>query len=120
MRTCSPDPALPPADARPLVDGRRKRCGVVRRAAVGLWRVDGDEARQIFVRGSQAVQNPRAEAGAGELKDAAVHLQKRLRVVGQVGVHAVEHAQLVGMLGDFGKQFAYPQTTCSMLGELER
>jgi hypothetical protein len=31
-----------------------------------------------------------------------MHLQKRLRMIGQVGVHAVEHAELVGVARHLG------------------
>ncbi len=108
------------ADPRPLVDGRQERRAVVRRAAVVLRRADGDEARQVFVRGAQAVEDPRSEAGPGELGNAAVHLQERLGVVGQVGVHAVEQAELVGMARQLGEEFADPQAALAVLGEPER
>ena len=41
-----------------------------------------------------------------ELEDAGVHLEERLRVVRQVGLHAVDDAEVVGVLGDFGEQVA--------------
>ncbi len=76
------------ADARALVDRRQKRAAVVLRAAVARDRLDGDEAGQVLVLGAQAVERPGAERRPDELGVARVHHQIRLRMGGQVGVHA--------------------------------
>ena len=49
-----------------------------------------------------------------------MHLDERLRVVRQVGVHAAEQAQLVGVPGHFGEQLGDPQPALAVLLELQR
>jgi len=47
-----------------------------------------------------------------------VHLQKGLRMIGQIGVHAAEQTQLVGLFGQFGEQVGNPQAGLAVLTEL--
>ena len=92
------------ADAGGLVRGREEGVGVILRAAQVARRADGDEAGQVLIFGAQAVEQPGADAGASEAELAGVQHEARLRVVRHVGVHAVDKAHVVGMLGDFREQ----------------
>ncbi len=69
---------------------------------------------QIGVLAAQAVERPGADRRPHELEAAGVHLQERLRVVRQVGVHAVDDAQVVGVLGQLGKtsEIHSPDSPC--------
>jgi hypothetical protein len=69
---------------------------------------------------AQAVQRPGTERGTHELEAARVHLQERLRVSRQVGVHRAEEAQVVGVPGDLRKEFGDPQAALAVLRELPR
>ena len=68
--------------------GRRKKARTPQRCALGRLRwTDDDKARQILVFGSQAINQPRSHAGAGEGLFAGVHLQAGAIVVDIIGDH---------------------------------
>jgi hypothetical protein len=46
-----------------------------------------------------------------------MQLQKGLRVNARVGMHAIDHAQLIGMAGRFRKQIRNPQAASATLLE---
>ncbi len=56
------------------------------------------EAGQVLVLGAQAVEQPRSHARPNRLHVAAGHHQQRRLMVGHVGVHRADDAQVVGML----------------------
>ena len=100
-------------DLGSLVRGRQKRAAVALRAA---GRIDRDESRQLGVLGSQPVQRPGAHRRALKAERAGVHLDYGLRMHADVGVHAIEQAQIVGMLGQVRKDIRQPQPALAMLG----
>ncbi len=81
--------------------------------------VEADEAGQVLVFGAEPVADPRAEAGALAEPVAGVELVEALGVVAGVGVHAVEEAELVGVLRGLGHQLGDPESALAMLGEIE-
>ena len=81
---------------------------------------DHDEGGQILVLRAESVTDPGSHARSGGLIGANVHHQQPGDVLGDVGVHRVQQAQLVGVPGDVGKQFADPEATVTMLREAER
>ena len=76
-----------------------------------------DEAGEVLVLGAQAVERPRPQRRPDELRVARVHHQVGLRMGGQVGVHAPDHAELVGMAGDLGKELGDPLAALAVLAE---
>ena len=80
-------------------------------------RAEGDQAGEVLVLGSKAVEHPRAHRGPGKLEDPRVQLEKRLGMVREVGLHAIDDAEGVGMLGDLGKQVRDPEAALAVLLE---
>ena len=56
----------------------------------------GDEAGQILVLRPQPIHQPGAQTRADQPRVAAIHQQQRRLVVGHVGVHGADHAQVIG------------------------
>ncbi len=108
------------ADAGRLAGRRQEGAAVVLRPAVAPGRLDGDEAGQVVVLGPEAVERPRPQRGPDELRAAGVQHQIGLRMGRQVGVHAADDAQLVGMRGDLGEQLRDPEPALAVLAELPR
>ena len=79
------------------------------RAAIRQGGRDDHEAGQVRVFRPEAVADPRAHARAREGHRAGVDAERGLRVVGVVGEHGADEAEIVGALGDLGKQLADPQ-----------
>ena len=48
-----------------------------------------------------------------------MQLQKRLRMIAGIRIHAVDNTELIGMFGGLGKQFRHPETTLAMALEIE-
>ena len=107
------------ADLGPLANCGQEGAAVVPRPAVVRRRVQRDEAGQVGVLAPQAVERPGTDRRAHELEAAAMHLREGLRVIRQVGVHAADDAQLVGLLGQQGKHLRNPEPRLAVLGELE-
>ncbi len=61
-------------------------------------RTHGDEAGQVLVFRAQAVSDPGSHAGALQAAVAAVHQHERWLVIGHVGIHRADDAQVVDML----------------------
>ena len=101
-------PGRPPA-------GRRCRSSG---AAVAPGRLDRDEAGQVVALGPEAVERPRPERGPDELRAARVQHQVGFRVGREVGLHAADDAQLVGVRGDLGEQLGDPEPALAALLEL--
>ena len=49
------------------------------------------------------------------MKAAGLHLQDCLRVIPDIGVHAVDHAEIVGMAGDVRKKIGDPHPAFAIL-----
>ena len=93
------------ADGGALIDCGHEGATVVLSAAYPGGRLDGDEAGQILVLGAESVAHPSSHAWAHELEASRVELDKALGMDGGVCVHAVEQTELVGVLGEMGKEF---------------
>ncbi len=65
-------------------------------------------AGQILVLAAEAVDEPRPQGGITTEVMARLHHQLRRSVVELAGRHRVEHADLVGMLGDVGQEVRKP------------
>ena len=87
-------------------------------AGIGGLRGDDDERREIAVFRSQAIAHPRAEARPGEGKGAGVDAEGRLVVIGMVGLHRADHAQIIDTLAHPRKQLADLRSRLPMRGEL--
>ena len=99
-----------------LIDGREEGAAVGAGGVAG--RIDGDEAREIFVFGAEAVEGPGAEGGAYELGGAGVELGEGLGMGGEVGGHGVDDAEIIGMFGDVGEEAGDPEAAFAVLFEL--
>ena len=108
------------ANACSLADRRQKRAAVVAGSTIVGRRVDRDKTRQVLVLCAEAVQSPGSDRWPHKLKTSGMHLREGLRVIWQVGMHAVNHAQVVGLAGEVRKDFGKPQPRLAMLSELER
>ncbi len=107
------------AQSRSLVGGGEEGAAVVLRAAEAGGGIDRDEAGEILIRRSQSVEHPRAHRRADEGGAAGMELDGRLRVGGVVGVHAVDHAHFIGVLGNVGEELADPESAGTVLFKLE-
>ena len=96
-------------DVGPLVGAGEERGAPVLgrhdRIAAGTHR---DEAGQVLVLRAQAVGDPGPHAGALQAAVAAVHQHQRRLMIGHVGVHRADDAQVVDvLLGRAGEQLAH-------------
>ncbi len=66
--------------------------------------LDGDEAGQVLVLGAQAVERPRAHAGADEGAGAGESLQQRGAMIHAFAHHRADDAQIVNATGDVREQ----------------
>ena len=71
---------------------------------------EADKAGKILILGSQAVEDPRSHGGSHELETSGVQLHKGLWVSGDVAVHAVEEAEVIGVPGEVGEEFRDGET----------
>ncbi len=78
-----------------------------------------DEAGKVLVLGAQSVEDPRAHARAGLARIAAVHEHERRLVIGDVGVHRADHADLVDHLRGVREQIADLDAALAILPEPE-
>ncbi len=97
--------------------GRLPVFGILDRVAA---RAEHDERRQVLIFSPQPVGEPRADARPRQRGVAAVHQHQRRFVIGNVGVHRADHAQLVGVLPQVREQLADLDAALTILLELER
>ena len=107
-------------DVGALVGTRKKRrspvLGCHDRIATGAH---GDEARQVLVFRAQAVSDPGPHARALQAAISAVHQHERRLVVGHVGVHRPNDAQVVDvLLGGPGEELADLDAALAVLLEM--
>jgi len=91
---------------RALVDARQKAVAPQLRADDWLSRTEDNVTGQVLVLRTEAVGQPGTEARPRRLRLAGVHHQKRRLVVGRVGVHRADDADVVNAAGDVRKQLA--------------
>jgi hypothetical protein len=107
-------------DVRPLMlageKAARPELGEADRAAGAEDNVAGE----VFRLAPQAVEEPRAEAGAGRRDGAVVHQEQGGAVVGVVGVHRANDAQVVDVPGRERQQLADRQPRLAAGLELVR
>ena len=94
------------ADRRALERSRQERRRPILGAAVRQRRLDGDVAGEVLVLGSEAVDRPRAEAGAGEGAGTGKRLQQGRAVVDALAHHRMHEAHVVHALAHVGEQIA--------------
>ena len=82
-------------DVRPLMAARQKVGGPGQFARIRILRSDDGEGRQVLVFGPQAVADPRAHAGPGQIERAGVDPQRGLVVARMIPFHRADHAQIV-------------------------
>ena len=108
-------------DVRALVDpGQERRLPVLRLGDREAARAHHDEAGQVLVLRPEPVEHPRADARPGLPRLAAVHQHQRRLVIGDVGVHRADHADVVDHLGGVREQVADLDAALAVLLELER
>jgi hypothetical protein len=78
-----------------------------------------DETREVLVLAAEAVGDPGAHARAHQPRVAAVQQEQRGLVVGHVGVHRADHADVVDRLRRVLEEFAHLDPALAVLGELE-
>src|SRR6202035_617153 len=103
-----------------IYTGQKSRLPVLRFLQWITARTHGHEPRQVLVLGSESISDPRADAGTNEPCLARVHEQEGWLVIGHIGVHGANHANVIDVLGRVGKQFADFQTALAKLLEFER
>ena len=86
-------------DVRALVDAGQEAVAPQLRADDRLARAEHHVAGQVLVLRAQAVGEPGAHAGPRRLRFAGVHHQQRRLVVGRVGVHRADDANVVDARG---------------------
>ncbi len=85
-------------------------------AVAGGW-TDRDEAGQVFVFGSQAVDDPGAHRRAKQVRGAAMKEERRGSMGDAFGVHAVQEAEIIDVAGHVRKQLGDPAAGFAVLGE---
>ena len=115
------DLAVPAVDVGALEDaGQERRLPVLRLGDREPAGAHHDEARQVLVLRPQAVEHPRADARPRLPRLAAVHQHQRRLMIGDVGVHRADHADLVDHLGGVREQVADLDAVLAVLAEPER
>ena len=82
-------------DVRALVDAGQEAVAPQLRADDRLAGTEDDEAGQVLVLGAQAVGQPGTHARPNRLHVAGVHHQQARLVIGIVGVHRADDADVV-------------------------
>ena len=107
-----------PADAGALMDGWEESVRVVARSAFAGRGHDGDEAGEVFVFGAESVGDPAAHGGADEVGGAGVEEEGGRPVGDAFGVHGVDEAEVIDMLGDVREEAADPAAGLAVLFEI--
>jgi hypothetical protein len=84
-----------------------------------LMRIEANESRKILVVSAEAVTYPRTHTRAVAQTLSGDHLTEGLSMIPCVGMHSVEYAQFISMSGYLGIEFRDPESTFTMLAELE-
>jgi len=93
-------------DVGPLIFAGEKAAGPKLGKPHGTPRTEDHVTGQILRLAAEAVQHPRAEAGAGRRDGAVVHQEQGGAVVGVVGVHRADDAEVVDVPGRVRQQLA--------------
>ena len=108
------------AQRRPLVGGRQEGRAEVVRPSLREVLADRHVSREVLVFAAEPVRDPRTQARADERVAAGVPLQHGTAVPRVGAVHRVDHAEVVGPLGQVGEQRADRQPALAVLLEIER
>ena len=106
------------ADAGALMDGGKEGVGVVARSAFAGGGHDGDKAREVFVFGAESVSDPASHRRADEIGGAGVEKESRRTVGHSLGVHGVDEAKVIDVLGNVRKEAADPTPGLAVLFEI--
>ena len=101
---------LTATETRPLANAREKSAAVIPRSPVTGWRIERDEARQVFVLAAKPVDRPRAERGSDELETPRVHLHESRRVIRHIGVKGIENAEIIRVFADAREQAGHAES----------
>src|SRR5690606_25447567 len=83
--------------------GQEGRLPVFGPAGGHAFGAHGDVAGQVFIFRAQAVGDPGAKAGAVQAAVARVHETQGGLMVGHIGLHGADDAEVIGKLGGAGK-----------------
>jgi hypothetical protein len=97
---------VPGLDQNAAVNGRKKIRIPDLRSAVRAMLGDHDVGREIGIKRSQPVAQPRAQTRHREARAAGVQLQGRLAVIAMIRVHRSDQRGLVHLLANERKQIA--------------
>ena len=100
-------------DGHALEGGGQERAPIVLRAPLVPGGIQRHEAGEVLVLGTEPVEGPRPHGWAHELEAAGVELGGGLGVGGDVGVHAAQEAQVVGLLADLRQELRDHQAALS-------
>ena len=78
-----------------------------------------DEPWEALVFGPKSIERPRTNAGTRKGDVATVHHHEALLMIWNVAVHRPDDAEVVRVLGHFGKELADLQATLAVFGEFE-
>ena len=106
-------------DVGPLVGaGEERSAPVLGRHDRIAARTHRDEAGQVLVLRAQAVGDPGAHAGALQAAVAAIHQHQRRFMIGHVGIHRSDDAEVVDvLLGRAGEQLAHLDAAPAVFAE---
>src|SRR5262249_8092432 len=93
-------------DVRALVYAGQEAVAPQLRTNHGPPRTKNDEPGKVLVLRSQSIAQPRTQAGPDRRHVAGVHHQQARLMVGIVGVHTANNADVVDALGDFWEEVA--------------
>ena len=106
------------ADAGALMDGGKEGVGVVARSAFAGGGHDGDKAGEVFIFRAESVSDPASHRRADEIGGAGVEEESRRAVGHSLGVHGVDEAKVIDVLGNVRKEAADPTTGLAVLFEI--
>ncbi len=107
-------------DVGALVDAGEEAVAPQLRPDHGFAGTEDDVAGQVLVVRAEGVGQPGAQAGPDRLHVARVHHQQARLVVGVVGVHRANDADVIDALGHLGVQLADLDAALAVLLGLER
>ncbi len=93
-------------DLRSLIDSRQKSIPPQRGANDRFSGTQHDKAWQVFVFGSESVEQPRAHRWTSRLGLAAGHHQQRRFMIRNIGMHRTDHTKVIRAAAKVWKQFA--------------
>lgn len=107
-------------DMAPLVNARQEAIAPELGSHNGFAGTENHEAREVLVDRPEAVAKPGTHAGTNRLAVATGHHEQRWFMVGDIGVHGADDADVIDAPGDIGIEFADFDAALAVFLKLER